>query len=75
MENKKINIKLFTSRALLMATLLGGPIAGALMLARNFKQISDDRTARRSIFQGILSVLFLYAVLLLMIGLKKPSFF
>ena len=55
-----------------MATLLGGPIAGALMLARNFKQISDDRTARRSIFQGILSVLFLYAVLLLMIGLKKP---
>lgn len=72
MENKKINIKLFTSRALLIATLLGGPIAGALMLARNFKQISAERAARRSIFQGILAVLFLYAALLLMIGLKKP---
>ncbi|HLP45045.1 MAG TPA: metallophosphoesterase, partial [Candidatus Kapabacteria bacterium] len=72
MENKNINIntKLFSIRTLLLATLVGGPIAGCLMLARNFKQLGDNQAARRSIFQGTLAVLFMYAVLLPFIGIR-----
>ncbi len=40
------------------------------MTARNFKQIGDNQGARRSILSGILSVLFLYAVLLLIVGIR-----
>jgi len=70
LEDKKITIKLFTASAMLIGTILGGPIAGSLMLARNFKQIGDNRGARRSMLSGILSVLFLYAILLLFVGIR-----
>lgn len=50
--------------------MVGGPITGSLMTARNFKQIGDNRGARRSMLWGILSVLFLYAILLLIVGIR-----
>ncbi|MDQ1350262.1 MAG: uncharacterized protein QG657_563 [Acidobacteriota bacterium] len=53
-----------------IATMVGGPISGSLMLARDFKQIGDNRAARRSMLSGILSVLFLYAILLLFVGIR-----
>lgn len=59
-----------TGRAVLIATMLGGPVAGSLITARDFKQVGDNRAARRSILQGILSVLFLYAVFLLIVGIR-----
>lgn len=55
---------------MLIATMVGGPISGSLMLARNFKQIGDNRGSRRSMLSGILSVLFLYAILLLIVGIR-----
>lgn len=55
---------------MLIATILGGPIAGSLMTSRNFKQIGDNKAAHSSMLSGILSVLFLYAILLLIVGIR-----
>ena len=63
---------MFTARAVLTATMLGGPVSGSLMIARNLMQINRKKAAAISIFLGILSVPVLSAILLFTVNLPIP---
>ena len=53
--------KIFTNNAILVATFFGGPIAAGFLISKNFKVFGNDNAARKSIFWGIISTIFLFA--------------
>ncbi len=59
MENN--SQKVFTNRAISIATFFGGPIAAGFLISKNFKAFGNENAARDSIFLGILSTLILFA--------------
>ena len=52
--------KIYTKRALLVSTLLTGPIVGGYMLAENFKAFGERRRAKWSLIISILGTLLLF---------------
>jgi hypothetical protein len=61
-ENKK---KIFTNKAISVATFFGGPLAAGFLIAKNFKVFEKPDAARNSIFIGILSTILLFTGILL----------
>jgi hypothetical protein len=61
MENS--SDKVFTNRAISVATFFGGPITAGFLISKNFKIFGNDNAARNSIFIGVLSTVVIYAVL------------
>ncbi len=59
MENN--SQKIFTHKAISVATLFGGPIAAGFLISKNYKTFSNDDAARNSIFIGILSTILMFA--------------
>ncbi|GEM_PF-1358320 len=59
MENN--SRKIFTNKAILVATFLGGPITAGFLISKNYKTFGNDNAARNSIFIGILSSILMFA--------------
>jgi len=57
--------KIFTNKAISVATLFGGPLAAGFLIAKNFKVFEKPNAARNSIFIGILTTILLFTVILL----------
>ena len=57
MENK--DLKIFTNKAISIATFFGGPLAAGLLISKNFKVFGNENAARNSIFIGIISTILL----------------
>jgi len=59
MENN--SQKIFTNKAISVATLFGGPLAAGFLISKNFKVFGNNNAARNSIFIGILSTILMFA--------------
>ena len=64
-ENKK---RLYTERAISIGTFVGGPLAGAILFAQNFKALGMPIAARTSIFVGVGGLVLLFTILFLSMG-------
>jgi len=73
MENEKMvadilenNVpKIFTNKAISIATFFGGPLAAGFLISKNFKTFGKDQAALNSVFIGILfTIILLFAQLL-----------
>lgn len=53
--------KIFTNKAIIVATFFGGPLAAGFLISRNYKAFENDDAARNSVFIGILSTILLFA--------------
>jgi uncharacterized membrane protein len=53
--------KIFTNKAISVATFFGGPIAAGFLISKNYKVFGNENAARNSIFLGILSTILLFA--------------
>ncbi|MGD9994794.1 MAG: hypothetical protein AB7S69_15960 [Salinivirgaceae bacterium] len=53
--------KVFTNKAISVATFFGGPIAAGLLMAKNFKVFGNETAARNSVFLGIITTALLFA--------------
>ena len=58
MENN--DLKIFTNKAISIATFFGGPLAAGLLISKNFKVFGNENAARNSIFIGIISTILLF---------------
>jgi hypothetical protein len=58
MENN--SQKIFTNRAISVATFIGGPISAGFLISKNYKAFGNDNAARNSIFIGILSTILMF---------------
>jgi|SRR6516165_5607473 hypothetical protein len=45
--------KLYSAKAITLATFLGAPIAGCILLAHNFRKLGDTRAATAAVIWGI----------------------
>jgi len=61
-ENKK---RIFTNKAISVATFFGGPLAAGFLIAKNFKVFEKPNAARNSTFIGILTTILLFTGILL----------
>ncbi|TDN97665.1 hypothetical protein [Sunxiuqinia elliptica] len=52
--------KIFTNKAISIATFLGGPIAAGFLISKNYKVFGNEDAARNSVFIGIISTFFLF---------------
>lgn len=59
MENN--SQKIFTNKAISVATFFGGPIAAGFLISKNYKAFGNNDAARNSIFIGILSTILMFA--------------
>ncbi|WP_439185887.1 hypothetical protein [Carboxylicivirga taeanensis] len=59
MENN--SQKIFTNKAISVATFFGGPIAAGFLISKNYKRFGNENAARNSIFIGILSTILMFA--------------
>ncbi len=57
--------KIFTNKAISVATFFGGPIAAGFLISKNYKIFGDENAARNSIFIGIISTVLLFAGILM----------
>ena len=57
MENN--DLKIFTNKAISIATFFGGPLAAGILISKNFKVFGNENAARNSIFIGIISTILL----------------
>lgn len=53
--------KIFTNKAISVATFFGGPLAAGFLISKNYKAFGNDNAARNSIFIGIISTILLFA--------------
>jgi hypothetical protein len=58
---KNTSPKVFTNKAISVATFFGGPIAAGLLMAKNFNTFGNETAARNSVFWGIISTALLFA--------------
>ena len=59
-------IKLFTERAIGIATGLGGPLGGAYLISRNFRSLGKDDRARMAIIVGIVITVVVFGLVALL---------
>lgn len=59
MENN--SLKIFTNKAISVATFFGGPIAAGFLISKNYKVFGNENAARNSVFIGLLSTILLFA--------------
>ncbi len=64
-EDSINNRKLYSERALLIATFFGGPVVAGYMMGQNYKALDEENVATRSFIIGILSSVLMYAALFL----------
>ena len=55
--------KIFTNKAISVATFFGGPIAAGFLISKNFRVFGNVNAARNSIFIGVLSTFLLFAAI------------
>jgi len=60
------NRKLYSERALSIATFFGGPLVAGYMMGENFKALGDYKSGTRSFIIGFISTVALYAALFLL---------
>lgn len=53
-------VKFYSLESISLATFLGGPIAAAILIRRNFLNVNEDKKALNTLFIGILSTLLLF---------------
>jgi len=58
--DEMLDRKLFTPPKVAMASLLGGPLAGFLLIAANFKRLADASAAKGSVAAGIVGTALLW---------------
>lgn len=58
--------KIFSKRAILGATFLGGPLVAGFLISKNFIVFGDEDAARKSLFLGIISTLLLFLIFLIL---------
>lgn len=56
--------RLYTIPQATVATIFGGPLAGALLLAQNYRQLGSPPQARRAVTYGSVSVVVLFVIAL-----------
>jgi hypothetical protein len=59
MENN--SRKIFTNKAISVATFFGGPLAAGFLISKNYQVFGNDNAARNSIFIGIISTILMFA--------------
>jgi len=57
------DLKFYSLKSISLATFLGGPIAAAILMRRNFLNLNEDKKALNSLFIGILSTILLFVVI------------
>ena len=55
-------VKLFSAGQITLATFLGAPIAGCLLLARNYRELGNGAAAWQSLVAGIVSTILLFLI-------------
>jgi hypothetical protein len=65
-ENKTKNIKLHSSRAIMTATFIGGPLAAGYLISENFKALNKHDEGRKSLMIGIITTIILFLGLILL---------
>ena len=58
--------RVYSEKAINVATFLGGPLATGIMMSENFKSMELFETARKALFIGIISMFAIIALLLLL---------
>ena len=56
-------VKFYSLESISLATFLGGPIAAAILIRRNYLNVNEDQKALNTLFIGILSTLLLFTVI------------
>ncbi|TVQ13910.1 MAG: hypothetical protein EA361_09050 [Bacteroidetes bacterium] len=59
-ETNSEYVKFYSLESISLATFLGGPIAAAILMRRNFLNVNEDKKALNTLFIGILSTLLLF---------------
>ena len=57
---KEISQKVFTNKAIYIATFFGGPLAAGFLISKNYKVFGNSNAARNSIFAGLISTIVIY---------------
>ncbi len=58
--------RIFTIKAILLATFLGGPLAAALLISNNFKAFGNKLAARNALLWGITATFIIFAVIFML---------
>jgi hypothetical protein len=58
--------KLYTINQGVLATFLGGPVGGAIIIAQNYKQFGSPQSAKRAIVVGVLATCALVPIVLIL---------
>jgi hypothetical protein len=58
--------KLYTINQGVLATFLGGPLGGAIIIAQNYKQFGSPQSAKRAIVVGVLATCALVPIVLIL---------
>lgn len=56
--------KIFTTKAISVATFFGGPLAAGFLISKNYKVFGNENASRNSIFIGIISTLIVFGGIL-----------
>lgn len=59
-ETLNQDLKYYSLKSISIATFLGGPIAAAILMRRNFLNLNEDKKALNTLFIGILSTILLF---------------
>ena len=65
-ERSLENSKLYSSKAISLATFLGGPLAAGYLVSENFKALNKNAEARISLVSGVLVTIFIFSILFLL---------
>lgn len=61
--NKTKNVKLYSSKAISIATVFGGPIAASYLISENYKAIEKPDEGRTALLIGLIATLLLFGAL------------
>jgi len=56
-------MKLYTTNWVIFATYIGGPLAGAYLMSKNFENLNNKKFALNTLIIGILATLLLFGIL------------
>jgi len=60
---KEVPRKIFTNKAIYIATFFGGPLAAGFLISKNYKVFGNSNAARNAFFTGFISTILIYIMI------------
>jgi hypothetical protein len=57
--------RIFTNKAISLATFIGGPLSAGILISKNYKVFGDEESAKKAMYLGIISTLIVFAIIFL----------